>query len=118
MTTAVSRAISGMRATLSLVVLCQALHFALSRSGARDFPHFGLPLWMGQTLAWSEVAGALLFLVPSTRLMGGYALLVIFVFALAVHVYGGDWGVGTLLVYLTATIVALAQARTTIGDQK
>ena len=86
----VDKAISGLRWTLSLVVLSEALHFAISPTSARHVAHFGLPLWMRPALAWSEAAAALLLLAPMTAVVGGYALLLIFVLAASIHFYGGE----------------------------
>jgi hypothetical protein len=60
-------------------------------------------------LSGVEIVAAVLFLVPRTTKMGGYALLVIFLLAIVLHTLHGDFGgLGILVVYGAAVLVCLA----------
>ena len=96
--------IIALRWALGLAVLVEALHFALSPAMAAHFVRTGLPLWIRPMLAWLEAVAAILFLLPATRRGGGYALLLTFVVAVALHLHLGDYGVGALIVYAAAVI--------------
>lgn len=95
--------------SVGLVVLLESWQFAFSDPAARVFAHTGLPPWIRPTLGGVEILAALAFLVPVTRVVGGYALLVVFAVAVVIHVVHGWYNVGGLLVYGMAVIVSLAQ---------
>ena len=101
-------AVPGLRWALGLVVLLESLHFAVSSAAAQHFARTGWPLWVRPALGWSEAAAALLFLVPAMTIIGGWALLVTFAVALAIHLQGRDFGVGVLIVYAMAVMVCMA----------
>ena len=82
-------AIAGLRWVLGLVVLGESAHFALSASSARQVSHFGLPQWFPVLLGGIEMLAAILFLMPVARRTGGYALLLIFAVAAAIHARTG-----------------------------
>jgi len=106
-----------LRWALGLVVVVEALHFVLSPGAAAHFARTGLPLWIRPVLGWMEVITALLFLAPATRFVGGYALLLIFAAAVALHLRLGDYGVGALIVYATAIIVCMADRGSQFGGK-
>ena len=59
-------------------------------------------------LSGAEMVAAVLFLVPKTRALGSYGLLVVFALAMGVHIAHGEWGILSLVVYLMAVLVSLA----------
>lgn len=85
-----SRAVVGLQWIVGLVLIIESLRFAFAPSAARHFARTGMPLWMRPALAWTEIAAAILFLVPFTTLLGGYLLLVIFFLAASARL---AWGV-------------------------
>lgn len=101
-------AVPGLRWALGLVVFLESLHFAVSSAAAPQWARTGWPLWVRPALGWSEAAAALLFLVPAATIVGGWALLVTFAVALAIHLAGRDFGVGALIVYAMAAVVCMA----------
>jgi hypothetical protein len=100
-------AITGLQWVLGLVVLLESARFALSSAAAHQFARTGLPQWIPPALGGSETLASFLFLVPSTRVIGGYALLVVFAIALTVHILHGQFDVGGLVVYSMAVIVCM-----------
>jgi DoxX-like family len=106
-----------LRWALGLVVLVEALHFALSRGAAAHFARTGLPLWIRRLLAWLETVAAILFLVPASARAGGYALLLTFAAAVGLHLHLGDYGVGALIAYAAAAIVCIADRRTQLDGK-
>jgi hypothetical protein len=103
-----SRTLLGLQWMVGLVVIIESLRLAFDPSAARHFARTGMPLWMRPTLAWTEIAGAILFLVPFTTLLGGYLLLVIFFLAALLHVLHGEFDIGALFVYAMAVLVSMA----------
>ena len=101
-------AIAGLKWTLGLVVLWQSLRLAFSTDPIHLLAKSGLPNWIRPLLAWSEIFAAALFLLPITSVIGGYALLAIFLFAAAIHMLHGEFDVGGLLVYGMGVIVIQA----------
>jgi DoxX-like family len=96
-----------LRWVLSAVVLLQSVHFVLSRGAAQHLEQAALPLWVRPVLGWGEALAAVLFLVPSTIVVGGYGLLLTFMAAIAIHFREGDFAVGGLIVYGICVVVCL-----------
>ena len=96
-------AIPVLRWTVGLVVLYQSGRFVLSHGPI----HGGLPLWIRPVLGGPEILAAVLFLVPPTRTVGGYLLLVIFALAIVIHVLHGDYDVSVLLLYAAAVLATM-----------
>ena len=105
-----------LRWTLGLVVLEESYRFAFSASAAHFFIKTGLPAWIRPALGVSEALAALLFVLPFTAAVGGYALLVIFGFAAAIHMLHGQFDVGGLLVYGVAVLVCMTAKATTATE--
>jgi hypothetical protein len=105
-------AIPVLRWTLGIVVLLESIHATLSASAAHHFVKMGLPGWAGHALGGTEVAAVLLFLLPATRVIGGYLLLVIFAIAAAMHLLHGESDVAALVVYAAAVLVCIAPMET------
>jgi len=90
-------AIPGLRWVLALVVWLESAHFAVSPAAARQLSATGLPRWIAPALGGSEVAAALLFLVPAASVVGGCALLFIFLIAAGVHLLHSQFDAATWL---------------------
>jgi DoxX-like family len=101
------KAVWGLQWTVGLVLIIESLRLAFEPSAARHFARTGMPMWMRPALAWTEIAAAILFLVPFTTVVGGYALLVIFAVAALLHVLHGEFDIGVLVVYSMAVLVSL-----------
>jgi hypothetical protein len=101
-------AIPGLSWCVGLMVLWQSWRFAFGTAAAREFAGTGLPSWIRPALGGVEIAAAVLFLVPITALVGGYALLVVFFFAAVLHVLHGWYDVSGLVLYAMAVLVSLA----------
>jgi hypothetical protein len=99
-------AVPGLRWTLGLVVLIESFRLAFELATIQHFARTGLPQWVRVVLAGGEIIAAILFMVPSV--IGGYALIVIFAFAAALHVLHGQYDIGALVVYGMAVLVAMA----------
>lgn len=97
-----------MRLVLGLVVLVQSFLFLYGGEAAKFLARHGLPDSIRLVLGWSEVAAAILFLLPPTIVVGAWSLLVIFAAAILLHLAHGQFEVGGLLVYGAAVFVVLA----------
>ncbi len=71
-------------------------------------PKSGMPHLIRPILGGAEIIAALLFLIPPARMIGGYALLVIFALAALIHILHGQPDVGALVVYAAAVYTVLA----------
>jgi len=96
------RAMVGLRWALGLVVLAESARFPFSHSAAQAFANSGLPNVVRIALAWSEMAAAVLFLIPRLEIAGGRLLIAILGLAIIVHLLHGWFDVGGLVVYLAA----------------
>jgi DoxX-like family len=105
------RAVLGLQWIVGLVLMVESLRLAFEPSAARHFAQAGMPLWMRPALAWTELAAAILFLVPFTTMLGGYLLLVIFFLAALLHILHGEFDIGVLLVCAVAVLVSMAHQR-------
>jgi hypothetical protein len=96
------------------VVLTQSYLFVFTvftSSGQLVVVKPGMPQWIFLALGGSEIVAALLFLVPMTSVAGGYLLLVVFFFAVAIHVLHGQYDVGGLLVYAVAVMACFVSLK-------
>ena len=94
--------------SVGLVVLIESALFVFSASRAHDFAKSGLPQLIRPVLGGAELIAAILFLVPPSRMIGGYALLVIFAVAALIHILHGQLDVGGLVVYAAAVYAVIA----------
>lgn len=101
-------AINGLRWTLGVVVLLEAVRFAFAPSALHRFASTGHLPWLRLLLGGGEILGALLFLVPSTSFGGGCLLAFIFAVVAALHLLNGQYDVGRLIVYALAAVVCIA----------
>ena len=93
---------------LGLVILVQAAVFAFSPASARAFAKTGLPNIVRLALAWTEMAAAILFLIPRTIIVGGWSLIVALAGAAVLHLLHGWLDVGALLIYGVAAWAVIA----------
>jgi uncharacterized membrane protein YphA (DoxX/SURF4 family) len=100
-------ALALLRWTVGLVVLWQSYRFAFSGAAVRFFSQLGLPSWLVPVIGGAELLAAAFFLVPKLQRPGGYALLIIFAVACAIHSLHGEVELG-LLVYAAAVVACLA----------
>jgi hypothetical protein len=105
-----------LRWTLGLVVILESCRFVFSESAAHFLAKAGLPAWIRPVLGGAELVAAILFLVPVTSLIGGYALLVIFGMAALVHFLHGQFSVEGLVLYAVAVLVCIAYRKTRTGE--
>src|ERR1700693_908420 len=103
-------AITGLRWTLGLVVLYESFMLAFEPGRIRSFEHTGLPHFIRPVLTGGEIVAAALFLVPLTKMVGSYSLLVIYALAAMIHILHGQYDVGELIVYSMAVWVTSAQS--------
>jgi len=87
---------------LGLVILGESARFAFSPGAAQAFATTGLPNFIRLALAWAEIAGAILFLVPRATVAGGWFLIVVLAAAIVLHLLHGWFDVGALVVYAAA----------------
>ena len=97
-----------LRWVVGLVVLWESLRFAISPSSAHHLARLGLPRWVAFVLGGAEIVAAVLFLVPKMSRVGGFFLLLIFLFASVLHVLHGEYQIGPLLVYAAAVLACLS----------
>jgi hypothetical protein len=107
-----------LRLTLGLVVILESGRFIFSSSAAHFLAKAGLPAWIRPVLGGAEILAAILFLVPSTTVIGSYLLLVIFGLAALVHLLHGQYGVEGLVLYAVVVLVSMAQAQKRATEAK
>ena len=103
-------AVPGLRWTTGLAVLwgsCRELPHTVH--AIHNHSHSLTLVSIRLILASSEIAAVILFLVPRTRVVGSYALLVVFATAIGVHIARGEWGILSLSVYAMAVLASLAK---------
>jgi len=100
--TARNCAVQILRWTVGLVVLVESCVLAFGANRIHSFARTGLPHWVRPALAWPEIAGAILFLIPATSAAGTRLLLCIFFLAVLLHLLHGQHDIGALLVYAAA----------------
>jgi hypothetical protein len=93
---------------LGLVILAESARFAFSPGAAHAFAKTGLPSFVRLALAWTEIAAAILFLVPRATVVGGWFLIVVLASAIVLHLLHGWFDVGALVVYAAAAWAVVA----------
>ena len=101
-------AISLLHWSTGLVILIESCLFVFSASRGHDFAKSGMPHLIRPILGGAEIIAALLFLIPPARMIGGYALLVIFALAALIHIIHGQPDIGALVIYAAAVYTVLA----------
>ncbi len=107
LTARLKNAISILHWSTGLVVLVESCLFVFSASRGHAFAKSGMPHLIRPILGGAEIIAALLFLIPSARTIGGYALLVIFALAALIHILHGQPDVGALVIYGAAVYTVL-----------
>jgi len=95
-----------LRWALGVVILIEAVLFAMP-SAAHDFARTHLPGFVRLVLAWGEIVGCVLLLIPRTAVRGAWVLVAVFVMAILTHLMHGMYGIGNLVIY-TAAALAIA----------
>lgn len=98
-------ALTGLQWTLGIVILIEAALFLFGPESRHGFGATHLPNAVRLILGWGEIGGALLLLIPRTMSRGGWLLLIIFLFAIALHLLHGIANVGSLAIYSAAAWV-------------
>ncbi len=98
-----------LRWALGIVVLIEAVRFALP-SAAHDFARLQMPGFVRLVLAFGEIAGCVLLLIPATVVRGAWLLVAVFVMAVLLHLMHGLYGIGNLVIYAAAAF-AIAMGR-------
>jgi len=86
---------------LGVVVLVEAVLFAMP-SAAHEFARTHLPGFVRLVVAWGEIVGCVLLLIPRTAIRGAWLLVAVFVMAILLHLLHGMYGVGNLVIYAAA----------------
>ncbi len=94
---------------LGMVILAESAHFAFSAEAAHAFAKTVLPGFLRPALAWTEIAAAILFLVPCASVIGGRFLIVVLGLTIVLHLLHGWFEVGALLVYAAAAWAVIAE---------
>jgi hypothetical protein len=90
-----------LRYSLGIVILVQAILFVLP-GAAHSFSVTHMPGVVRMILAFGEILGGVLLLIPQTAVRGAWFLLAVFVFAILLHLLHGLYGIGNLVVYAAA----------------
>ena len=109
-------AMTGLQWTLGLVILIEAILFVMPGAAA-GFGRTHMPDAVRLILGWGEIIGAVLLLIPRTYARGAWVLVVVFAFAIVLHVLHGMLNVGNLVIY-TAVAWAIASAGSTAGQSR
>ena len=97
---------AGLHWSLGMILGYESARLAFTSSHYALHAH--LPRVLLLVIALAELAGAILFLVPSTIKLGGYTLLATFMAAALVHILHGQPDVGNLVIYGFAVLAVLA----------
>jgi len=108
-----SAAIRVLHWTVGLVILLEAYRtFSSALARLHDAGHAGALAWVRLGISGPEMVAGLLFLIPLTTLVGGYALLVIIGLAIAIHGLHGELaGLEILVMYGVAVFVVMTDRR-------
>ena len=100
-------AIKALHLGVGVVLLIESGILAFNYKEVAASTHTGLPGRLLLLLAWSEIAAAILFLVPRTLVLGAWSLLVVFLLAALIHIAHGQFNVGALVIYSLSVIVVM-----------
>lgn len=101
MTDRLKYALTGLRWSLGVVILIEAILFVLP-SARHDFARTHMPDAVRQILGWGEILGCILLLIPRTAVRGAWLLVAVFILAIAIHLLHGAYNVGNLVIYAAA----------------
>jgi hypothetical protein len=97
----------GLNWSVGIVLIIESAKFAFGAGAAKIIAHLGLPPWVRPAIGVSEIVAAILFLIPASVAIGGWALLVIFILAATIHLLHGQYDVGWLVIYFMAVLVII-----------
>jgi uncharacterized membrane protein YphA (DoxX/SURF4 family) len=97
--------------SLGIVVLFESLRLFVHSFHALLLASSPSHAWFHPALAAAEIAGAILFLLPSASRSGAIVLLVVFIVAAVFHLLHGEWDIGFLVVYSAAVLVVRSSGR-------
>jgi hypothetical protein len=100
-------AMKGLNWSVGIVLIVESARFAFGAGAAKIITHLGLPPWVRPAIGIAEIVAAVLFLIPPSMAIGGWALLTIFVLAGAIHLLHGQYDVGWLVIYFMAVLVVV-----------
>jgi hypothetical protein len=101
MTDRLKYALTGLRWSLGIVILIEAILFVLP-SARHDFARTHMSDAIRQILGWGEILGCILLLIPRTAIRGAWLLVAVFILAIAIHLLHGAYNVGNLVIYTAA----------------
>lgn len=81
---------------IGVILLILSLELIFNHKCAMDFKVLRQPDYVRLILGWSEIISALLFLVGKTKIIGAYALLLVFMYAAYLHIQVGLFPIGLL----------------------
>ena len=117
MKTQVSKtALLALQWSLAIIVFLEADFLAFSSTEIHFSGHPGVHHWIRLVLAWSEMLGCLVFLLPRTMKYGAAMLLLVFTLAVLVHILHGDFQIGSL--FILAAAVAVVASRDDAVSEK
>jgi len=99
--------LKGLNWSVGIVLIIESARFAFGAGAAKIIAHLGLPAWVRPAIGVSEIVAAVLFLIQPSMVIGGWALLVIFVLAATIHLLHGQYDVGWLVIYFMAVLVVI-----------
>jgi hypothetical protein len=91
-----------LRWSLAVVILVEALLFLFSSVGRHEFASTHLPNGIRLFLGITELAGAILLMLPRMVAAGGWLLMFSFLGAIVIHLLHGMPNVGSLVIYAAA----------------
>src|SRR5437588_11988100 len=98
------RALTGLRWTLAIVILIEAIQFVMpSARHAFAYPH--IPDALRLVLGWGEIVGCVLLLMLRTAVRGAWILAAALGLAVVIHLLHGMYNVGNLVIYIAAAWV-------------
>jgi uncharacterized membrane protein YphA (DoxX/SURF4 family) len=103
-------ALLGLQWSVGVVLFIEAAFLAFSKTEIHFAGHPGIHHWIRLALAWSEMLGCVLFLVPRAMKLGALALIIVLALAALVHLIHGNFQIGGLLIYAAAASVVASQA--------
>ena len=86
---------------LGIVILIEAGLFAMP-AAAHDFANTHLPGFVRLVVAWGEIVGCVLLLIPRTAVRGAWLLVAVLAMAILTHLLHGILNVGNLVIYAAA----------------
>jgi len=98
---------TGLQWSLGLILAYESARLAFTSAYTSTRTHLPRPILIA--IALIELAGAVLFLLPSTLRLGSYLLLTAFGVAALLHVLHGQPDVGYLVIYAMAVLTVTTQ---------